>query len=175
MRIKESTPVLRYDIADEIILYFRESGRNCEVKYIPHMKCFVAMVSLRSNDPLLGSFQSGVLSRVPTEDVFFHEPNPDAGKIMGGVRQGPFRPLDLNQMGASGVRTWLEQRNVLSGRGEFKSLLEQHRAVDKKGREGVAKIKQETRSDVIDFGLEVRRVVEKIPYNRVGIDLKETG
>ena len=173
MRVSPITgkPVLDWEVDEEIVAYFAEYGRTVKTEFIPHLNCWVAMVSLRTNDPTLEAWQQGRTEREPTEDVIFHEPNPLAGQIVQGRRQPPFVALDLNSMGRLGVREFLERGNTFSGTGEFASIAEAARASDERGTAGQEKIRRDAKNDAVDMAMEVRRQVEKIPFHRVGIDL----
>jgi hypothetical protein len=181
--VRSGKPVAPVDVADAIILYFRERGRNATVEWIDAMHCFAALVSLKASDPLLGAWNEGRLTgeRVPSEDVFLHErnPHPQAGKIRRDFNGKPiglvpiYRPLDLAGLGVSGIIEFLQQHDTQSGRGEFVSLAAAVQHSAEQQRVGTAKIKTEQRNLAVDRYKDMRRQVEKIPYHTVGIDLQQ--
>lgn len=110
-------PRCPWDIQEVVELWARESDRHAKVFFVPNAG-WMARISLKSDDERMISFQQGLAEEPPTEDIWFHEP------VQGG-RPGDYEPLDILQMGASGVREFLERGNTWSGRGEYRSLEEQ--------------------------------------------------
>jgi hypothetical protein len=133
--------------------------------------CFCVLLTLRANDPMLRAWQEGRLKQAeePTECVMLHEwvENPQPN------RAGHFRPLNLGDYGATGIRMLLERGNTWSGRGEFRSLNEAVQAVHRKNIEQQTKYRAEQRAAAVDVGREVRRQVHQIPLHSAGIDLKQ--
>lgn len=180
-----AVPVAPVDIADEVEHWARLHGRHASIQFVPtqffHGRIFngswVVRLTLRSNDKRLLAYQQGKVAEEPMEDVWLQVPNPKANQPIGttGLRELPFLPLDLHQMGASGVREFLERGDMWSGRGEFRSLEQQMRmardarAIDK------YRHRERHKNSVREKMLEWRRRLFKIPLHRVGIDLKQKG
>lgn len=149
------------DIAEEVELFARESGRTGTLHYIPGNGWFVRF-SLRSNDERLQLYQQGQTGAPPTEDVWFHKPKP-------GGRPGEFLMLDIEQMGRSGVRTFLERGNTWSGRGEFNSVEEAARKAMAANRAERERIRAEAKENNRYRQRERRRSLFKIPFLRGGL------
>lgn len=110
--------------------------------YVPHVG-WMARFSLKPNDPAMKAWKEGRAPEPPTEDVFFIEPDPKDPKRMV--------QMDINQMGASGVRTFLERGNTWSGRGEYTSIEEsRHRA-----REATEKRKRDAKEEAREASVEI--------------------
>jgi hypothetical protein len=147
------------DVREEVIKYGREHGRDASLHWVPVVNAFEVRFTLRTNDPVQQIMQAG--GEEQYEKVLLVEPNPN----FGTPGETPYKSLNLWQLGPSGIRQFLERGNTWSGRGEFRSHGE---AVQKaKANNQAAKEKQ-----AIDRASEVRRQVHKIPFHRVGIDLK---
>ena len=115
------------ELADEVELWARQSGRHAKLQFAPtKLKggqvvegCWVVRISLRSDDRRMLLYRRGQAPEPPTEDVWLHVPDNDSPT--------GYRGLDLGQLGASGVRQFLERGDTWSGRGEFRSLDDQAR------------------------------------------------
>lgn len=149
------------EIATEVELYARESGRTATVHYIPYGGWF-ARFSLRCNDKRMLLYQQGMAPEPPTEDVWFHLPKP-------GGRPGDFVQLDILQMGASGVRQFLERGNTWSGRGEYASIEDATRKAAQSNADARAKYRADLKEASRYEQRDKRRQRFKIPFLRVGI------
>lgn len=115
------------EMADEVELWARQSGRHARIEFRPTMikdgrieaGCWVVRISLKSDDRRMGLYQRGQVSEEPTEDVWLH--------VVDNKSPTGYRAFDLGQLGASGIRQFLEQGDTWSGRGEFRSLDDQAR------------------------------------------------
>ena len=154
------------EIADEVELWARQSGRHATLRFVPILGkrrgpitgTWVVCLTLRANDKRLGLLQQQKVAEEPTEKVWLHEPD----------GQGGYRAFDIVQLGASGVRNLLERGDMWSGRGEFDSLEHQLR-VTKQWNEAAraknrAEAKDGARSDARDkrrqwFGIPLVSVV----------------
>lgn len=165
---RNGLPAPPVEVADEVELYAREYGRTATLHFIPTSGWMVRF-SLRCNDPRVQLFQQGEMGEPPTEDVWLHEPNPRGGQPDGrGGREPTYLPLDIYQLGASGVRQFLERGNTW-GRGQHESIeslvttvRETEQAATEKLR---ATLKEENRHEQRDK----RRWRFKIPFLPVGI------
>ncbi|HWV58689.1 MAG TPA: hypothetical protein VNZ57_14630 [Longimicrobiales bacterium] len=90
----------------------REHGREAWIEWHPILDCPVIHFRRRDSDPMLREHQEG---RAPetTESVMLHWYDKEARR---------FRPLDLGQMGAGGIREMLDRANLWSGRGEYRDM-----------------------------------------------------
>ena len=115
------------EMADEVELWARQSGRHAKIEFRPTMikdgrveaGCWVVRISLKSNDSRMGLYQRGQVAEEPTEDVWLH--------VVDNTSPTGYRAFDLSQLGVSGLRQFLEQGDTWSGRGEFRSLDDQAR------------------------------------------------
>lgn len=176
-------PLAPAEYKDAVELYARETGRHGDLVFIPTETrlgkvvrgTWLARFTLRDSDPLLGLSQRQEVAKTPTEDVWFHTPNPLEGQpIPGthGLREPAFKPLSIQEMGVSGIRTFLQKGNMWSGRGQYNSLEEQVQKVREQNKEA----KEKNRSDAKEANRfdqrDRRRSRFKVPFIRVGIDLK---
>jgi hypothetical protein len=155
-------------------MYARDHGRHAKLHFVPTEfrngrvvnGTWVARFSLMSNDKRLLLYQQGRAEEPPTEDVWFHRP-------VRGAREGEMdcEPLDICQMGASGVRQFLERGNTWSGRGEFSSLEEQARKAIEANAEMRQKFKEEKKEESRRRMVDERRSRLKIPFVQAGKDL----
>lgn len=109
-----------WELQDEVELWARQYDRHARLHFIP-VGGFFCRITLRPDDPRMKSFQEGLLEQPdpPGEDVWFNE-----GDGRGGVKC-----LDIREMGASGIKEFLEKGNTWSGRGEYDSIVEQQKKV----------------------------------------------
>lgn len=164
------------EIADEAELYAREWGRHGSLEFRPTMfyngrifrGTWVVKLTLRPNDKRLKLWQEQKTGDEPTEEVWLHEYNPDKGKPIpatyGKLKEPEYRALPLEQLGAGGVRAFLERGNMWSGRGTITSPVE----ALKKGREDhathLAKVKSSAKEEAGKMAVDQRRSRLKIPF-----------
>jgi hypothetical protein len=159
------------EIADEVELYAREHDRHGTLHLVPFNKgrfVWMARFTLKSDDLRLQSYQKGLAPEPPTEDVFFVEHNPEAKRW-----EDQKIPLNIVEMGASGVRQFLERGNTW-GRGQYSSVEDCLREVRKKNEANRDKIFNDARERSRHRQMDKRRSRLKIPFHRVGIDLMES-
>ena len=152
-------------------LWARGSGRHAKIHYAPNGVWFVR-ISLKSDDKRMRMHQMGLASEPMGEDVWLHLPNPHEGKVISGVRQGPYIPIPLEQLGTSGLREFLDRGDTWSGRGEYLSLIDQLRKVDETNEEARRKNRAFHREENRHDQRQSRRFRLKIPFLPVGIDLR---
>mgnify|MGYP001560340629 CR=1 FL=1 len=166
-------PTPPVEVADEVELWARESGRHGTLHFVPTRLVgrrvvegtWLVRLSLRDNDKRMQAYQQGLAAEPPTEDVWLHEPDP--------VSPTGYRPYTLGDLGASGVRQFLEKGNTWSGRGQFGSKTLEglaREAIDKNRNAGqVARTaaREECRLKLRDE----RRWRLKIPFLNVGISI----
>ena len=174
MNVKELNsryPRAPHAFQEEAELWARGSGRHAKLHFSPSGTWFVR-ISLKSDDKRLSLHQMGLAPEPMGEDVWLHIPNPHEGQVIRGVRQGPHIPLNLEQLGVSGLREFLEKGDTWSGRGEYLSLVDQLRKVNETNEDVRIKNrafhKEESRHEM----RESRRFRYKIPFLPVGIDLR---
>lgn len=161
------------DIAEEVELYARESGRTATVHFVPFGGWF-ARFSLRPNDPKLRAFREGRAAEPATEDVWFQVPNPRfGGQDERGSAKRPFIPLDIAQLGRSGVREFLERGNTWSGRGAYASHEAALQSAAEQNTQNEQRLRRETLDRARDKARDERRARLGIPFLRVGADIAE--
>lgn len=165
-RGRTEAPRAPAEIAETVALYGREHDRIATIEFAMGPNLWLVKISLKPNDPRLIRYQQGLAPEPPVETVALQEPNPNAGKTINGVRQGPFRALDIYQMGADGVRTFLERGNMLSGRGEHSSLEGAFRTADRINEEKRTNNRESAKAENRDRVREKRRrLADLLPAN----------
>lgn len=163
------TPTPPVEIADEVELYAREHGRHGKLEFVPTMLrgrvviqgTWRVCLTLKADDKRLLPYRRGEIADEPTEDVWLHERDED----------GTYQPLNIVEMGASGVRQFLERGNLWSGRGEFDSLEDQRRKARAHNEAFRQKTYQDQEDAVRQMARDTRRKRLKIPFLPVGIRL----
>lgn len=108
--------------SDTCELWARSHGRHAKTTWDPPVGCFVTRLSRMSHDPVLALVQSGKAEDVGAP-IYWHEwkegvrKHPMTGQMVGG-----WVPMDIEQLGESGVRTHLDRIATWTGRAEFKSV-----------------------------------------------------
>jgi hypothetical protein len=151
-------------IAEEVEMFARKSGRTGKLVCTP--SGWMARFSLRCNDPAMILFQQGMAPEPPTEDVFFAVRNPKAwatdGSATPGVQQ--MIPLDIEQMGPSGVREFLERGDTWSGRGVHSSQVDALQKSKRAETERKARVDKDARETAMDIAREYRRTILGMPF-----------
>lgn len=124
---------------------------------------WVAKFTLRPNDKRMKAYQEHGGPEPPVEEVWFQVPDKEA-------RTG-WRPLNIAQMGTDGVKTFLEQGNMWSGRGVYDSPADQLTQTRTAAAAQKVKVKADARDATIHEQRDRRRSRFKIPFLTVGIDL----
>ena len=172
---RNEAPQAPYEIREAVELFARESGRTGSIEFAVGPNVWLVKLSLKPNDPTLSLYRQGKVADLPVEVVWLQEPNPHAGKVVGWngaqpVRGGPYRALDIHQMGASGVRAFLDKGNTWSGRGQ---TVEQIARAAFESDERLREANYNTaREENREEAKARRRSFLGIPFLSVGIDLK---
>lgn len=159
------------EFQDDVELWARQSGRHAKLVFVPTewkegsiaAGTWVVRIQLRSADPRLEMFQQGRVPEAPTEDVWIHEP----------AQGNTYKPLNIQQMGTSGLRRFLEKGNMWSGRGEFNSLEDQLRRTRADNEQSKRKFRRERRDSSVYRESQKRRWRLKIPFISVAINLRK--
>ena len=178
---QQELPAPPAEIADEVELWARQSGRHARLHFFPvsfrHGRIaqgtWVVRISLKPDDKRLKLYQErnrrspedGEVREPPTEDVWLHESD---GK-------GGYRALNLTDMGASGVREFLEKGNMWSGRGQFGSLEEQLRKVNQDNEAARQKNRANAKDQALLRTADRRRSALGIPFVGVVADITPEG
>ena len=107
--------VVPVEIADAVELWARGCGRHATITYITVVDPPIAQVriTLRPDDGRLDAWRKGLVDEEPIEAIELVE---------WDEKHTRYVPLNLTELGASGVTALLERGNLWSGRGEFDSL-----------------------------------------------------
>lgn len=176
------------EIQDALELWARKSGRTGKMHFFPPAGWF-ARLELKPNDPAMLAWKQGRAAEPPTEDTFFHVKNPFEERHMSvpdvladprmkglpiidwwngmKVRMPAFLQLDIIQMGASGVTSFLEREDTWSGRGEFTSLVAGVKVQREKNIAGQASLEAHQEEKAGRRAHDLRRKIGKVPFLRV--------
>ena len=106
-------PSVPWDVSDAVILWAREHGREGgRVVWYGGSKCFAVEFDLKADDPRMKGWLEKRLKVKPKDVVFLHEPD---GK-------GHYTALNIADLGVSGIVRLLDEGNLMSGTGRYKSL-----------------------------------------------------
>ena len=161
------------EIADEVELWARQTGRHARLHFVPVRfrqgrvvaGTWVVRISLKANDKRLQLYREGKVAEPPTEDVWLHEPD----------GQGGYRPFDILQLGAGGVKRFLEWGSMWSGRGQFGSLEEQLRQVNQDNEGARRKNRADAKDRALTHTADRRRQALGIPFVGVVADITPEG
>lgn len=92
-----------WDIADAIILWGRNTGRDVTPVWHPVLDAPIVKIRLRPDDPRMKAWQEGDLEEEPFETVLL--------------------PNDLENYGATGIVEILQKGDLMSGRGTSSNLM----------------------------------------------------
>lgn len=160
-----TTEGIPWDIQEEVELWAREIGRHAKIVWNPVLACPEVQIELKDGDPRLKKWQAGDAKRPhkPVESVWLHRWNEEAGH---------YEPMDLGQMGASGVRAHLERANMWSGRGRHRDLYSAAKAADEHNEQLKAEMRKAAMDNSRDMAKDRRRDVLGIPLVTVQDDLE---
>lgn len=177
-------PKAPHEVAEEVELYARESGRTGSLRFVPTLfvngailrGVWVIDFDLRSNDARMQLWRDGQAEKPPTEQVWLWENNPKAGQEIPntfGQKEPPMVGLNINHLGSSGVRQFLEQGNSWSGRGEFDSptdalasAREHNRGLAQKVRDAARDDNQREAPGLLKFLLGKRSIPVSWPWKK---------
>lgn len=180
------------EISEAAEKWARKNDRSATMCFAPLAGWFVRL-SLRANDKRWIAFREGRAEEPPTEDVFFHVKNPFEAQVMSvtdvladprfngqplidwwngtKVRMPIYLQLDILQMGAEGVTSFLEREDTWSGRGKYGSIEEATKATMDKNDAGAEKMRADMEEQAGRRAHDLRRQIGKVPFLRVLADL----
>lgn len=165
-----SLPTPPLEIADEVELYARQSGRHATLHFVPvtsRVGCWVVRMTLRPDDKRRRLWQEQKVGTEPTEDIWLHVPLREGERKLGPTYD--YRPLNLVDLGTSGVRQFLERGNLWSGRGEYQTLEEQVTKLREADANATAKFRADVKEEAMDEMHQKRRTRLKIPFLPVSL------
>lgn len=148
------------EIRDAVTTWFRQWGRNATLEFNLHMRCPMIRVERFANDPMRAHEETQII--LMQERGWVEKP--------GGRRVPVMLPVELNQMGASGVVNWLDEHNLFGGRKTLDDVIDENAAVNAAGRE--AKLKEIEDGAREEAWLRRRKILGN-PFTGVGIDLNQ--
>ena len=168
-------------ISDAVELFARQHGGHGTIVWVPEpVRCWQVRLSLKPGDPRLRSDNDST----HFESVMLHEwLDPVATPSHPRVhlcRRHPhlksrlmpcYVPIDLDELGASGVTAMLERGSILSGRGEFQSAEHALRVIMDRTRDIQINRRATQRDNARERTKDMRRQVLKIPFVNIGIDI----
>jgi hypothetical protein len=108
------------EIRDAVASWARQWGRHGSIAFNHALKCAVIELSLKEDDPRLKPWKEGKLSHEPKECIPLHFQKP-----MGdGTKSVHYFPLNLDELGVTGIIEMLNRGNTWSGTGEYRSFKE---------------------------------------------------
>lgn len=123
-KAQSDVPIAPAWFADTVELWARRWGRHATTRWERKVGCFVTFFSRRDADPVMAAVQSQERKN-EGEPMYWHQwsqkpvrPHP----MIPDVMMPGFIPLDIEQLGESGVLERLDKANLWSGRGEYASL-----------------------------------------------------
>lgn len=161
-------PAPPVEMADEAQKWSRDTGRRFgRMAWEPFNRCFAIHFGRRPHDPVLREWQEGRLHQAeePTESILLQEPDPE--------KPGRLRPMDLGNLGPSGLRSLLDQASLTSGRGEHNSLQAAVIAAQEHNQKVRANLKAMARESGREMDWLLGRTIRGTPYITAGIDLKK--
>lgn len=135
-------------------MWAREHGSHAKIVWNTLMQCAEIQFDLKPGDPRLKGWQEGRLPFEPKESVFLHR--------QAGPGE-PYKAVSLQDLGVSGVIKWLDEGNLLSGRGRHAGLDAACKAADRKNQELEAAMERAAVENARDMAREHRREFFELP------------
>ncbi len=141
-----------WDIEEAVKLWARQWGRGATIRFHPVLQCPCIEFALPNDDPRMQSFLDGKLKHKPVEFVALHRQDKQTLK---------FEPIDLAEMGVSGLLQWLDEANTWSGHNDdiYTSLMK----VDEKNEGRRAEMRKAIEEAAKETAWLHRTAVEGVP------------
>ena len=144
-----------WDIADAVEMWAREKrGTHGRIAWNAVMRCPVIDFELKADDPRMKAYRDGRLKHEPKESIPLHY------QKEGG---GPFYPINLTELGVSGLMEMLDRANTWSGRGEFKSTMAAIAATERKNEALRDSIRAAAKDNARERAKDMRRQIFDLP------------
>lgn len=157
-------------------------GAGGDILWVPDpVNTWQVRLNLKTGDPRLQDQSSDLFEAVLLHQWVHPEKEP-LNPLRERCRRHPqtnrlmpsYVALLLPELGVGGLITILEKGSLMTGRGEFKSAEHAMQVVLAKKYEDQKKLVQQKRNDVGDRSKDLRRMLFKIPFIPVGIELSPT-
>lgn len=160
------------EFRDAVEMWARNHGRHADLEFIAPIATWQVRLSPMANDPRLELYKQG---KVPYEELWecvqLTQPVTAEDRAKHPNLKGPYRPMNLSEMGVDGLIALLDKGNMWTKRGEFNSIQEALCAARERQVREQEKMRRTLSETVRDIALDVRRRIHEIPFLRVGIDL----
>lgn len=163
--VGDTSPRVPVEIQDAVEKWARRWGRHGRVVYIDHFDPPWPQVRLTpvSDDPQMERVQKGKLPIEEAEET--------VELIEWDPKAEAYRPIPLEQLGASGVVRLLQKGNTWSGRGEYDSLQEAVVAAREEQKREQEQFEEDLKDAVKESARGSRRRVLDLPFMRMPKDV----
>lgn len=168
------------EYSDAVEQWAREHGGHAKLVWLEHpMNCWCVKLSFRIGDPRCGSDMDG-------EPVLLHDwwtaeqwakRKPKFArrhKRLNTIMAGNYA-YELDELGVAGIIERLDRGNILSGRGEFKSVQDAGDRQSQKHKDDMDKLRRNQMDDAGHRARDKRRSLYKIPFLPVGVEFDAVG
>jgi hypothetical protein len=129
--------VIPWQLSDAVEMWARERGKHATIGWNSATNCAVIDFTLRPDDPRMKAYREGKLRFEPKESLLLNYRETDSQ----GREYGPFLPLDIEQLGVSGVINMLNEGDVQSGNGKYADMQQAVHAIERRNAQARAKMK----------------------------------
>lgn len=156
---------------DALEKWARGHGRHADLVYVPAICTWQVRLSPMPNDPQLELHKQG---KVKYEELWETIELVEAKKPkeITAKSPSPYKPIPLGEIGIDGLLALLDKGNMWSRRGDFNSLQEALVAARERQKMTTEKLRRDERDNAGYMAQWFRRQIFKVPFLRVGIDLK---
>jgi hypothetical protein len=162
--------------AEAVEKWARERGGHAKLKWLPPpMACWAVILEYRTSDPRKASKNDGepvLLHDYWTADEWARRAPGKARrhKRTNAIMAGNYA-YELDELGTEGIIQRLDRGNILSGRGEFRSVEHAGAVADEQHAAFVERARTKAKDEAGARARDKRRSLYRIPFLRVGIDL----
>lgn len=150
----DRTRYIPREMAAAVDEWARQWGRRGTIGWNAALNCAVIDLSLKPDDPRMQAWQEGRLKHEPKESIPLNwQPK---GKQY-------FEPINLEELGVSGLIDMLDKANAWSGRGEYSSMMEAVNAVERKNEELREMMRKAALDNCRDRARDMRRQILDLP------------
>lgn len=148
-----------HDIRDAVELWARQNrGTHGKIAWNLALNCAVIDFELRANDPRMKAYQDGRLKHEPKESIPLHFQKEGGGR---------FFPINLMELGVSGIITLLDKGNTWSGTGEYPNMMKAIGAAERGNEQMKESIRAAARDNARDRYRDQRRQILGLPFVNV--------
>ena len=157
------------EFQDAAELHFRRDGRHASIVWIPEPVCqWQVKITLRGDDPALGAWQAGEVSKEPFEVFEITYWDEEAGLYVGYELGG------TDGLSVGRFEEMLKKADSWSGAGQFGSIEEAMSYQVQSQYESRERLRKYLKDEVMAAARAVRKQVAGEPVVTVGIDFNES-